>query len=526
MRPPLPPSLPVVRKDRPAIADRLAFSRWRPRARRIAIGGLVALALTAIGAGLLIWTPFDRPDRPALGRHRIAVLPLANRSPDPSDEYFADGMTEELISTLSRIPGLEVTARTSIMQYKGKETSVADVGRQLNVGSVLEGSVRKAGTKVRATATLIDVATQAHLWSEDYEGELAAIFAIQAKIAQRVTRALNGQPVAAGKPSGRTGPAPDTEAYTLYLKGRYYLNRETPESLKTSVEYFAQAIRRDPTSARAYSSLAGVHLLYGLRNVLPPKQDFPEAEAAAARALEIDQDLPDAHATLAAVKLLYEFDWPGAERGFRRALVLDRGNVRTLLWYALFLRAMGRFDEAIAAATRARELDPLSVRASAAVGWTLLFARRYDEALDEFRKTLASDPNFFDARSGLGWTLLMKRMLEQAVSEMEKAVALSGGDAGLTGDLGYALGIAGRRVEARSILEKLERRSMEEYVPAYAMAEVSVALERYTGAFEWLDRAYAERSNYLWQARVDPAWDRLRGDPRFTALLKKLHLPQ
>ena len=459
-------------------------------------------------------------------KKRIAVLPFANISPSPSDEYFSDGMTEELIATLSRIRGLGVIARTSVIRYKGVTKPVMEIGRELNVGTMLEGSVRVAGKRLRITAQLIDAATEEHLWSEVYDRELEDAFAIQTDIAKRIAKALEVRVLHSETLRLEKKATAIPEAYSLYLKGRHSLNTRTERGLKEAIHYFDSSIRRDPKFALAYTGLADAYSIlasYSLEYV-PPREGFPKAETAAERALSINDGLAEAHASLGLVKFYYEWDWSGAEAEFEKALELNPGYAQAHQYYADFVKSFGRFDEALREMTKALSLDPLSFSINTGIGHILYLSREYDKAIDHYRKVVESDPAFVPARLWFGRPYMQKGMFKEAIEQSEEAVKLSGESTVSLATLGQAYASAGKLVEAGKILEQLLERSKKQYVPSYWIALVYMSLGNKDEAFAWLERAYHERSSWLVWANVEPRFDPLRSDPRFTSILTRMRL--
>lgn len=455
---------------------------------------------------------------------RVAVLPFSNISPDVKDEYFADGMTEELISTLSRIQGLRVIARTSVMQYKGVNRSVAEIGAELNVKAVLEGSVRKAGNKLRIGVQLIDAASQEHLWSEEYDRELTDVFVIQGNVAQRVAEALQVQLLTGEKQQLGKSWTENLEAYTLYLRGRFYWNKRSPPDLLQSVEYFKKAAQKDPHYALAYAGLADAYTLLGNYYVLPPIDAYPKAKTAALKALEIDESLAEAHTSLAFALMHFDWDWVTAEREFKRAIELNPSYAMGVSWYAYFLTVTGRFDEAVVLRKRAQALDPLSVVVSSDVGLTLYFARKYDETIEQFRTTLASDPSFYGAYIPLGAALLHTQRFNEAIVAFKKAKTFSQNHPIPSAALAYAYAVSGKREEALKIAGDLKKLSAKSYVSPYWIGIIYVGLGDNNAAFEWLEKGIATHDGSMIFLKVEPILDRLRSDGRFIELLAKIGL--
>jgi class 3 adenylate cyclase/TolB-like protein/Tfp pilus assembly protein PilF len=460
---------------------------------------------------------------PPKGRNRLAVLPLASISLDRADDYFSEGLTEELISTLSRIPGLSVIARTSIMRFKGGSKGIAEVARELGVASVVEGSVRKAGSRVRITVQLVDAESEEPLWSQAYDRDISDIFAIQSDVAQQVAASLK---VRLLKPSAREPgrPAADGEAYTLCLRGRYFWNRRTGESLRKAVGFFEKAIRRDPGYAPAYAGLADSYASLALIELVPPLEGFPKAKEAVLKALELEPGLAEAHASLGLIRFQFDRDWKGSEAELRKALALNPGYATAHMYYADLLKAMGRFGEALTEVRKALELDPLSLPVNTALGHVLYLSRDYDAAIEQYRRTVELDPNYIQTHLWFGRPYLQKGRYREAVAEIQKAVDISGGSTISLAVLGHALAASGDSKEALKLARTLKARARREYVPSYWIALIYVGLEDADEAFAWLGRAYDERSSWLAWVKVEPRFDFLREDRRYGALLKKMGL--
>lgn len=455
---------------------------------------------------------------------RIAVLPFSNISPEEKDAYFSDGMTEELISTLSRIQGLRVIARTSMMQYKGTSKNVAQIGSELRVNAILEGSVRKSGNKLRITVKLIDVASQEPLWSEEYDRELTDVFMIQANVAQRVAEALQVKLLTEEKSQiGKSGTG-NTEAFTLYLQGRFAWSKRSPPELLQSVEYFKKAVQRDPRYAAAYAGLADAYTLLGNYYVLPPADAYVKAKASALKALEIDESLAEAHTSLAFALMHYDWNWREAEAEFRKAIELNPSLAVAHIWYAYFLTMTGRFDEAVAVRDRAQELDPLSVVISSDAGLTLYFGRKYDETIEQFHRMLKSDPTFYAAYIPLGGALLHRGRVGEAISSFKKAKVFSQNHPIASAALAYAYAVTGKGAEARKIAGELEKLYKTSYVSPYWIAVIHVGLGERDKAFEWLDKGVENHDGSMIFLKVEPILDSLRSDVRFVSLLTKIGL--
>ena len=472
----------------------------------------------------LPWQQDRPPSSTQLDKKRIAVLPFANISPSPRDEYFSDGMTEELIATLSRIKSLGVIARTSIIRYKGLTKPVVEIGRELNVGTVLEGSVRVAGKKLRITAQLIDAGTEEHLWSETYDRNLEDAFAIQSDIAKRITKALRVRVLQSETLRLEKKATRVPDSYALYLKGRHSLNTRTEKGLKDAIHQFESSIKRDPKFALAYTGLADAYSIlasYSLEYV-PPKEGFPKAKTAAEKALSLDDHLAEAHASLGLVKFYYEWDWNGAEAEFKKALELNPGYAQAHQYYADFVKSFGRFDEALGEMRKALVLDPLSFSINTGIGQVLYLSRQYDLAIDQYRKVVESDPSFVPARLWFGRPYLQKGMFKEAIEQVEEAVKLSHETTVSLATLAQAFAAAGRIADAKKLLDKLLTRGTEQYVPSYWIALVYTSMGNEDEAMKYLERAFLERSSWLVWANVEPRFDALRSDERFASLLARI----
>jgi serine/threonine protein kinase/Tfp pilus assembly protein PilF len=455
----------------------------------------------------------------------LAVLPLENLSRDPEQEYFADGMTDQLITDLAKISALKVISRTSVMQYKGARKPVPQIAQELGVDAVVEGSVQRAGDRVRISAQLIDARADQHLWARSYERDLRDVLVLQDEVAQAIANELKIELTSRGQVRLASSRPVDPEAYETYLKGRYYSSKRTEKDLKKSIEYFQQAIKKDPDYAPAYSGMADAYTLLGYRGILPSNEALPRGKAAALKAVELDDSLAEAHASLAFIAETHEWDWATAEREYKRALELNPGYAAGHNWYAGYLMYVGRFEEGIVEAKRARDLDPLSLPVNNALAGRLLLAGREKEAIEQSQKTLEMDPNFAPAHNELGWAYLRKGMNEEAIAEFQKEAALSGSDPDESIDLGYAYAVVGKRDEAKRILAKLKRKRERSFVPPTALGIISGALGEKDEAFAWLEKAYELRDPQLTYLKVGRRYTPLHSDPRFQDLLRRMGLP-
>ncbi len=467
-----------------------------------------------------------RPTTGAHPIHSIAVLPLDNLSRDPEQEYFADGMTEALITNLSRIGALKVISRTSVMGYKAARKPLPAIARELNVNAVIEGSVQREGDQVRVSIQLIDGSTDQHLWAEQYQRRYSDILKLETDMARTIADRIEIQLTPQERSEMARTRAVDPEAHEDYLKGRYYFNERSGTALAKSIEYFQQAIGRDPTYALAYSGLADAYAVLGFKGVYPSQDRLERAKAAALKAIELDSSLAEPHASLGFIAETHEWDWAAAEREYKRALQLDPGYARAHHWYAGYLTYVGRFDEAITEAMRARDLDPLSLPVNNALAGRLLAAGRMDEALEQLRVTLQMDPNYPPALQTLAWAYINQGKPQEAIRQLQQALRLSGhNDLELTVDLGFAYATAGQRQEALKILNKLNEEHDRGLVSAASIAVVYGALGELDNAFAWLDKAYQERDPELTYLKVPRRrFQPLHQDPRCREFLQRIGL--
>jgi TolB-like protein/Tfp pilus assembly protein PilF len=470
------------------------------------------------------WDEMKPAQPPQHDKNRVAVLPFANISPEIKDEYFADGLTEELISTLSRIDGLRVIARTSITRYKATTKPITEIGRELGVNTILEGSVRKSGNRIRITAQMIDATTEEHVWVQDYDRELEDVFGIQSDIARKIAKALKVRVMQKESLRLEKKATREPEAYSLYLKGRHSASSRTESGLKAAVGFFERAISMDPDFALAYTGLADAYSILALLELVPPKEAFPKSKTAAEKALALDNHLAEAHVSLGIVKFQYEWDWPGAEATFKRALDLNPGYAPAHQYFADYLKAMGRFNEALKEMEQAQSLDPLSLAINTGVGHVLYLSRQYDQSIEQYRKTVASDPAFLPARLWFGRPYMQKGMFKEAIEQLDQAVELSKESTVSLAMLGQAYASAQQPLDAKKILQRLIDRSKKQYVPSYWVALVYMSMGNKDEAFAWLERAYHERSSWLVWMNVEPRFDQLRDDPRFTSIASRMRL--
>ncbi len=489
---------------------------WRRGA--LGIAAVIAIAVLAWGIGR------NRVLRPSSTHARsIAVLPLENLSHDPQQEYFADGLTEALITDLGKISALRVISRTSVLRYKAAKKPVPEIARELKVDTLIEGAVLRSGDRVRITAQLIDAATDRHLWAESYERDLRDVLALQAEVARAI--ALQVRVKLSSSPGPLKASALSPEAYELYLKGRYSRDQGGEEGLKLAFAYFQQALEIDPQYAAAYAGLADSYAMLPFYSENRPEEAFPKAKAAAIKALQLDPTLAEAHASMAYVKTYYDWDWAGAEAEFRRGLELNPNYANVHHSYSRFLASLGRVADARVELKRAQELDPLSLSIQANAGVISYFGREYDQAIQELRTINELDPKFHVPYWGLGLCYEQKGMYEEAIAQFQKASAVAGRGPNGLASVGHAYGLAGQRGEAQKILVELEGRSKKTYVSSYQIALVYLGLRQSDRAMKELEKAYQEHSTLLAYLKMDPRFDPLRSDPRFQNLLRRIGLP-
>lgn len=498
--------------------------------RRRHLVALVVVVLAAVLAlvGWLVWRKrTTAPGHAAGGRIMLAVLPFDNMSGDREQDYLSDGMTEEMITQLGRLDpdGLGVIARTSAMNYRYDDKDLEEIGQELGVSYLLTGSVRPAGQRIRINAQLIKVSDRTNLWAGSYEREFRDLLSVQAEVATAIAQEIRIRLTSREQQRLAQLRPVNSQAYQAYLKGRFFWNKRSAEKVRKAIEYFEQAIALDPNYAAAHAGLADCYTALGHYGDVAPGTAYPRAKAAATRALEIDDQLAEAHAALAAIKTHYDWDWPGAEREYKRAIRLNPSYASAYQWYATYLAVMGRSDEAARQDARALELDPLSPLISTAVGLHLYYARQYRQAIDQHRKALELEPEFALARLNLGRAYLGAGMFPEAVAELEKAVRLSDRSPAMLAALAQAYGLAGQTERAQELLKEMVARSKTTYVSPFDIALVYIGLRDKDQAFAWLQKAYEEHCPALVYLRLHPWADGLRSDPRFQDLLGRLHLP-
>lgn len=497
---------------------------WGAPRARFGIG-LTAVSVAAVAvAGLLSLEGRSGEGASAGGIRSIAVLPFENLMEDEAEQYFVDGMTEQLITELAKVGGLTVIARTSVMRYRDSDLPVPDIARELGVDAVVEGSVLRAGQRVRITARLSEASAGNSLWADSYDRALGDVLELHADVARSVVSEvsvlLTPEDERRLAASGSVVP----EAYEAYLRGRFWWNRRTDEGFRNAIASFEEAMELDSAYAPAYAGLADAHGLMAYYGTVPPREGYSEAIGAARQAIELDDRLAAAHTSLGGALLFYEWDWEGAEREFRRAIELNPGYATAHHWYWALLSVVGRMDEAWEHIARARELDPFSLIINRDLGKHHYFSRDYDRAVEALRETLAIDSNFFLAHWYLGKVHERAGRFTEAIESYERSVALSGRSPIQLGALGHALARAGNETRAREIVVELERLRATRYVDPFAIAEVYLALGDRDAAFRWFDRAHEERSVYLIYLVRDPRYDEIRSDSRFIDLVARMGL--
>jgi len=514
------PEADATSKQRQSVPPHAATGSPR---RSYSLAAIALLVVAVLAGGYWIWlTRFSQasPAKPVM----LAVLPLQNLSGDPEQEYFSDGLTEEMITQLSRMQPdrLAVIARTSTMRYKTAPKPADEIGRELGVDYILEGSVRQAGGQVRITVQLIRTGDQTHVWADNYQRDVRDVLTLQSQVAAAVAREISLTLSAEERAElDNVGPV-NPEAHQLYLRGRYLWNQRTEEALQKSIAYFQQAIAIDPGYAPSHAALADAYNVSGNWGMVPPKQAYPQAKAAASKALEINPRLAEAHIALAYAIHLHDWSPMAAEAEFQRGLQLNPNYAPGRQWYAVFLASEGRFDEAITQITRARELDPLSLIIGDVVGWIYSLACQNDRAVAEFKKALELDPKFYPTHYDLGIALAESGMFQEAIAELEQARALAGDTSRTLSGLAYGYALAGQDARARELLADLHKLAKRRYVPPFDIAVVYSALGDKDLAFAWLERAYQDRHPWLVMLKVTPKVDKLRSDPRFAVLSQRI----
>ena len=478
--------------------------------------------VAALAAELRSAAPARRPPPPVSRSRSVAVLPFVNLGGEAEHDYFADGITEDVIANLSKIRALHVIARASVMPLRQRDRPLREIGRSLGAGTLLDGSVRHAGDRVRIVATLVDVETERHLWAETYDRQLTDIFAIQSDVALQMARALEAELSPGEETRVRKEPTADFQAYRLFLQGRRRLTRYTPEASERAIHYFERAIERDPSFALAWASLANAYTDLAGIGAMAPDEAYARASDAAATALRLDPELGEAHSTMGYLRTVRDFDWAGAEDAFRRAIELNPNHADSYNLYGRLCAGLGRYDDAVTMLHRAQELDPLAHRVDMATA--LLRAGRYDQALARAEEAVELDASQDRAQATVGWAHFLVGRREQGLAELEQAVLVSRRNTLWLGQLGEAYAMAGQTEKARVVLEELHERARTSYVSPYHLAYVYTGLGEHDAALDWLERAVAERTGPAYGIRGSFLLAPLREHPRFQALLRAMNL--
>jgi serine/threonine protein kinase/tetratricopeptide (TPR) repeat protein len=526
------PAIDYLLEDLKAVAAGNAPSRAKSAPKRFAgirrIYWFAGLAIAVAIMGILnkgkISTLFTKKPEVAVIRS-LAVLPLANYSGDADQEYFSDGMTDALIAGLAQIKAIKVISRTSVMQYKETKKPLPQIARELGVEGIVEGSVMRSGNRVRITAQLIDARQDRHLWANNYEREMTDVLALQSEVVQAIAREIRAEVTPRERDRLTSARHVDPESYEAYLKGRFFWNQATAPALEKSIEYFKQAIQRDPKNATAYVGLVDAYGILEQMAGLPMAENSSKKREAARMALAIDDTLPDGHVALGSIKMELDWDWLGAEQEYKRAIELSPGYVSAYLWYAQLLNILGRHEEALECFKPALELDPLNPFIIANGAFRLYFLGRYDQGLAETRKLMEMHPDYWLNHWARGFLYAAKGMFTDAIAEHQKAVALSEGSMECLPDLCFAYAKAGRMADARKALKKLQEESKKRYVRPSLFPIVYLGLGEIDRAIDSLERAYREHDSFLAWAFVDPLLHPLRADPRFQDLARRMNLP-
>lgn len=496
------------------------------RRNRIAAAGALVVVL-ALAAWVARYKTNGAGLASATRSTSLVVLPLENLSGEREQDYFADGMTDELIANLAKIRSLHVISRSTAMAYKGTRKPLSEIARELNVDAVVEGTVMRVGSRVRITAELVQVSTDHHLWADTYESQIGDVLALQNRVSSAIVNEIRINLTPEERERLAKSPAVTPEAYENHLKGLYYWNKRSDENLTRAIGYFERATNLDPQYALAYAELSDCYAIISAEifGTMPASEAAPKAKAAALRALELDPTLVEAQTSLATEKFNYEWDWAGASEGFEHAIGLNPSYATAYQRYSLYLIAMGKVQDSFAQIQKARELDPLSLSINFSLGWRLYMARQYDAAIAQLKNTLDMDPSYELPHLVAGQAYAQKGNYPLAIAELRQAVNLSHGTPLMVSALAYAYGHSGNRVEAETLLAQLKAKAITQYVSPYYFAIVCVGLSRNEEALDWLDKAYVDRSNGLVFLQMEPELDGLRSHPRFVALQRRLRFP-
>jgi TolB-like protein/DNA-binding winged helix-turn-helix (wHTH) protein/Flp pilus assembly protein TadD len=507
-----------------------AATRWKQqqslgtiKRHKVSVAVTLVLSMAAVAAAVY----FNPSGGGGQAIDSLAVLPFVNVDGNPDTEYLTDGITDGLINSLSQLPRLKIMSRNSVFRYKGREMDAQAAGKQLGVRAVLTGRVAPHGDGVSISIELVDARDNRHLWGERYNYKLSEIPAVQAELSRDISENLRLKLSGEDKQRLTKRYTENAEAFDLYLKGRFYLNALTPEEDKKSLEYFQRAIDKDPRYGPAYAGLAEYYagVAYAVTtSSIPPKEAYSKAKAAALRAVELDDTLAEAHTSLGIIAMLHEWDWNGTEREFKRAISLNPNYVNAHHWYSHYLMYTGRFAESLAESQRVLALDPLDVAMNFHLGFHYFNARQYDQAIAQLQKVLGMDRKYSEAHVILGLVYGQKGLYKEAVTELQQSMGLGGADH--RGNIGRVYAASGKRDEAQKLLNQLQEESKHKYVSPYNGALIYEGLGQKDQAFAWLEKAYEERDSNIINLKVDPQFDSLHSDPRFTDLLRRVGLPQ
>jgi DNA-binding winged helix-turn-helix (wHTH) protein/TolB-like protein/Flp pilus assembly protein TadD len=510
--------------DAHAIVDN---ARGNARRRKAWAAAALVVALVVAGSYYLIARRARRVEATASNSQirSIAILPFKSLGSEETDEYVGLGMADALITKLSSVRQINVRPTSSILKFTNAGQDASAAGRELGVDSVLDGRVQKSGERIRVTVQLVRSSDGAPLWADKFDEKYTNIFAVEDRISEQLVQSLLPTLTGAQKQQLAKHYTEDAEAYQSYIKGRYFWNKRTSDGLKKAINYFEDAIIEDPNYALAYAGLADSYATLGVLDDLPPQEMMPKARSAALKALELDDNLAQAHASLGYVKHHYEWDWAGAEREFKRAIELDPGYATAHQWYGWYLVSLGRFDEALAECQRAQQLDPMSLYTNLTLGLPYFYSRQYDKAAEQYKKVIEMDSSFWLAHRWLAKTYEEQGRYGEAITEFQQVVRLRGGNMAQAPALGYVYALSGRQAEARQVLAELQRISKERHVSPNAIAIIYVGLGDKDQAFAWLAREFKERGDEMMTLKVDQRLDSLRSDPRFAALVKDVGIP-
>jgi TolB-like protein/DNA-binding winged helix-turn-helix (wHTH) protein/Flp pilus assembly protein TadD len=501
---------------------------WEPAARFLVVGAALLLACVVSATVLYHYRRAGASATLPTHNKSLVVLPLENLSEDKDQEYFADGMTDDLIANLAKIHSLRVISRSTAMTYKGTHKPLSQIASELNVDAVVEGTVLRVGDRIRITAELVQVSTDRHLWADTYESQMGDILSLQNRVSSAIVNEIRINLTPEDQKRLAKNPAVAPEAYENYLKGRYYWNKRSDENLTRAIGYFEDATHQAPNYSLAYAGLADCYAIISAEifGTMSGEQAAPKAKAAALRALELDPTLAEAETSLATVSFNYDWDWSAAAAGFVKAIKDNPSYATAYQRYSLYLMAMGRPDDSVEQINKARELDPLSISINFSLGWRFYMARQYDRAIQQLRDTLEMDPSYELPHLVLGLSYAKKGDFRLAIPELRKAVELSHGTPLMTSALANAYARAGYVAEAQRLLAELSSQSKQQYVSPYYFAVVYVGLGKPEEAIDWLEKAFPDRSNGLVFLKVEPGLDDLRSNPRFVALQQKLNFPK